>query len=111
MNFDDDNEFTPAVPAWFGNNPDIGLTDDNKDVDIAAAKVLAELFAFSEQSPNPDKNICKDSLYFVGKLFPCSLKEMWDLVSENSQMNGHNVVKGPGQGQTLEMCPKVTNLL
>ena len=21
---------------------------------------------------------------------------MWDLVSENSQMNGHNVVKGPG---------------
>ena len=95
MNFDDDDEFTSSVPARFGNNPYIDCTDDNEDVDIAAAKVLAELFAFSEQSTNPD-NKSKDSLYFVGKLFPCSLKEMWDLVSENSQMNGHNVVKGPG---------------
>ena len=50
MNFDDDDEFTSFVPARFGNNPYIDCTDDNEDVDIAAAKVLAELFAFSEQS-------------------------------------------------------------
>ena len=70
MNFDDDDEFTSFVPARFGNNPYIDCTDDNEDVDIAAAKVLAELFAFSEQSTNPDN---KSTAYILwGNFFPAA---------------------------------------
>ena len=61
-----------------------------------AAKVLLAMFDSESTIPDDKAGSVNVDEYVVGKLFPCDLREMWDLVSEQAQQRGHCIRQGKG---------------
>ena len=92
-NYSGDDDFATPVPTNFQEQKqshfaNVRSTHQHADADdIQAANHLLQLFV----SQPEDGNGVKDTTFFVGKRFPCTLEEMWDLIQHYAQLNGHNV--------------------
>ena len=83
------------------------LLDDHALADLDAAKVLLAMFDSNIAVVNDSPGSIDG--YFVGKLFPCNLREMWDLVNKQAQQRGHCVRQG--KGSKLRDIPKGNRLV
>ena len=103
---DSEDEFVVA-PRWIEprvehDHPSEHIQQLRDSADVDAAKLLLSLFrpqTPQELGGNINLNVLESpdqEDFIVGKTFPCTLRELWDLVSEQAQQRGYCVKQGKG---------------